>query len=213
MNESEPGGASPQSTEDPGFDDTMSKLVAAGPSFRRMTHANEEFGADGVRTIWHRGRERTELLSWEDKAQQIIRQELTFLGMVVELKEPDTLKTGTVPLEHDTSQRGQGTGEGIQLDSSVSARTLDFASTFLRHVPDRDYYVQHLLKKLNACISSLGIDSARTAVTTRRFSRNKPSAAVSATEPNKTTSHRNKLLWGLLAAAAVILGLLWGMLR
>ena len=138
-------------------------LAEIAKSFRRLK-ANEDFDGRGVRTIWHRGTMRSEMLTWEDKGGSIVKQELSFLGMVVEFKQNEPLRTGTIPLNQELTDAGKPMSHLLKMDRAPVEKTLDYASVLLKNVPDRDYYAQHLLKHVNDTIASLGMDDSRTVI-------------------------------------------------
>jgi hypothetical protein len=136
----------------------------AARTVRRMA-ADESYNADGVRTIWHRGR-RIELLSWESKDEVVVRQELTFFGFHLEYRKERGLRTGVIPVQNATTDPGlRQESKDLRLDSRLKPQTLDFASQLLKSIPGRDFYAQHLLKYVNHAITVQGFDSTRTEVT------------------------------------------------
>jgi hypothetical protein len=138
-------------------------LVAdAARTVRRMA-ADESPNAEGIKTIWHRGR-RIELLSWEGKGDEIVRQELTFFGFYVEWKKTSGLKTGSVPYTDEQTDSGKQSSAMLRLDAQPKHRTLDFASHLLKNIPGRDFYAQHMLKHTNHALTVQGFDRMRTEV-------------------------------------------------
>ena len=93
-------------------------LREAGQSIRHITQANEEYNEEDVRTIWHRGRYRTELLSWQHRDGTILRQELTFFGMVTDYRLGQPLKTGRVPPNEDTAGGARPQAHLLAMDDS-----------------------------------------------------------------------------------------------
>ena len=73
----------------------LAMLGEVAPGFRRM-RANEDFDDKGIRTIWHRGPGRSEMLTWENRDKDIVRQELQLLGNVVEFRQGHDLRTGRI---------------------------------------------------------------------------------------------------------------------
>jgi hypothetical protein len=148
----------------------LGMIEEAAASMRRM-QANEEFDASGVRTIWHRGRSRTEMLSWENKQERIIRQELQMFGRVVEFRAGHPLRTGTLPNNDFDSAGGHPESALVNFDRVIDQKTLEYASHLLRHFKGRDFYAQHLLAEVNTAIAGFGFDDNRTKAVMLRFTR------------------------------------------
>ncbi len=131
----------------------------------RRVDGDESFDKHGIRTIWHRGSMHTELLTWENKNHEIVKQELCFVGLVVELKEGEPLRTGRV---HKKDEEGSNPGaqitHDIRLEGAPTPSTLERAWQLLRLVPERDFYVQHLLQKVGESLATMGHGDDRTAV-------------------------------------------------
>lgn len=185
-------------------------------SFRRV-RGDESFDDKGIRTVWHQGRLRTELLSWEDRKGKVVRQEMCFFGMVTEYRQGKPLRTGHLPAEDSTtSSGGRPMSHLVKMDPTPSHQTLDYASHLLKHVPGRDFYAQHLLKHVNDTLNRLGFDEGRTVVSSldayskkNKLLANK-TQKVSALEP--AGSSTRTIVFLLLATAAVLLGLGLGLL-
>ncbi|HKI87049.1 MAG TPA: hypothetical protein VKA53_09915 [Thermoanaerobaculia bacterium] len=179
----------------------------AADSVRRM-QANEEFDKDGLRTIWHRGRQRTEMLSWENQTNQIVRQELSIFGMVVEFRRGEALRTGRIPSSDTLSNGGKPMSHLIKMDDKPDKKILTYASHLLKHIKGRDFYAQHLLREVNDAIASLGYDAARTAVAhVDRFARKAghlPTMDVDAATLKKARGGGNKTI--LFALGLTLLG-------
>ncbi len=141
----------------------MGQVEQLAATIRRL-QANEGYDAKGIRTVWHRGRMQCEMLTWEHRDGVILKQELSFLGMVVEYRDGQPLRTGRVAQKEETTNPGAQVSHMVQLDSVPFGATLDYASHFLRHIPDRDYYAQHLLKFVNLTLSTIDSDADRTTV-------------------------------------------------
>lgn len=130
--------------------------VLIGPSFRRMV-ADEEFKND-VRTIWHRGRINTDMLSWENREGVIEQQELTFAYLVLEYSLKKGLRTGKIPYDSDLESTSghHPKSEMIEYDSEPELEVLRNAHSLLAHCPQRDWYGQHLMEHVATELSSRG---------------------------------------------------------
>ena len=160
-------------------------IEEAANSVRRM-QANEDFDKDGLRTIWHRGRKRTEMLSWENRDNEIVRQELSIFGMMVEYRA-GAVRTGDIPNQEELSSGGKPMSHLVQIHEMPNERILEYASHLLRHLEGRDFYAQHLLKHVNAAIASFGFDESRTAVNTlSAYSRSAASRPTQQLSPAST---------------------------
>ncbi len=144
--------------------DSVGILRDIGRSLRRVK-GKDTFGKDGLRVIWHQGKLRTDLSSWENDKQEIHRQEFSFFGHMVEFRLGHGLRTGTLP---------SGNGEGPQSltpkselfkpQRDLDIGILDAGSTILRAIGKRDYFTQHMLKELNAALNEMSKAVKRTQV-------------------------------------------------
>lgn len=125
------------------------RVVAAGQSMRRIDRATEST-SDGQQSIWHQGKEMTELLSWEDDESQIQRQELEFLGLAVVYEKGRGLKTGRV--QDAKTDAGMPSADLVAFDETPSVRTLQLSARLIREAR-RDFYTQHLLQVLNDALT------------------------------------------------------------
>ena len=130
--------------------------VLIGPSFRRMV-ADEEF-KNAVRTIWHRGRINTDMLTWENREGVIEQQELTFAYLVLEYSLKKGLRTGKIPhdSELESTSGHHPKSEMIEYDSEPQLEVLRNAHSLLAHCPQRDWYGQHLMEHVATELSSRG---------------------------------------------------------
>src|SRR4051794_14933831 len=87
------------SEEKPTVTGEIDLIAEAAKTMRRVTAAMREPDPDGLETIWHQGQHRTELLSWvrpgagEGQRPTIVKQQLHFMGHIVELKNA-AIRTG-----------------------------------------------------------------------------------------------------------------------
>lgn len=169
-----------KATSGDSIDRNLGALEKYAATVRRVP-GNEEYDAKGVRTLWHRGR-MIELLTWEDKAGGIVKQELSFVGHVVEFKN-NILRTGRLP-QTDDSAPGVQVSQLVKLDAALSLTTLEYASHVLLNIKDRDFYTQHLLRWVNIGLSSMGDE--RTVVAPEQFDR--ASAVATAIKRRATKS-------------------------
>ena len=129
--------------------------VLIAPSFRRIV-ANEEF-KKGVRTIWHRGRINTDMLTWENQNGTIEQQELTFAYLVVEFSHKKGLRTGKIPYDMDLeTTSGHAKSEMVEYDANPELEVLQNAHSLLAHCPQRDRYGQHLMEHIASKLTSGG---------------------------------------------------------
>lgn len=143
---------------------TLDMIADAAQSVRRLD-GKEEPDADGLRTIWHRGRQRVEMLSWENEAKEIVRQELSIFGMTVEFKRGNPVRTGHIPLDEEVSAGDARPASAmVQMDEAPDPTTLELAGHLLKNIKDRDPYSQNLLRVVNLTITDLGYDDGQTAV-------------------------------------------------
>ena len=186
-------------------------------SFRRV-RGDETFDDTGVRTIWHQGHLRTEMLSWENRGGSIIRQELSFFGMLVECREGKPVRTGKIPLDESLTGGGARPSSAlIKMDAAPIHRTLDYASHLLKHAPARDYYAQHLLKHVNETLNRLGFDEGRTVVSSLDSYSKRADADAKTTQKTEvlhppTATSTRLIVLTLLGTAAILLGLGLGLL-
>ena len=97
---------------------------------------------NGLRTIWHRGRTRTEMLSWENRDKEIVRQELSIFGMLVEYRDGQTLRTveEIARYEHSIGRRRHSRQLRQQRDPTTVGRSFDVSEVEHggRHILDRN---------------------------------------------------------------------------
>ncbi len=143
---------------------TLDMISDAATSVRRL-EGKEDLDADGLRTIWHRGRKQIEMLTWENADEEIQRQELSIFGMVVEFKRGQTVRTGHIPLGDEISAGdAKPMSAMVEMDEVADAGTLELAGHLLKNFEDRDRFSQHLLRVINLTIADLGYDDGQTAV-------------------------------------------------
>ena len=136
----------------PGHDGVVEAIAHR---FRRL-RGDETFDHTGVRTIWHRGPQRTELLTWENQDGHILKQEFTFAGLVIEFSHKGGVRTGLIPAGEQGTDTGQPRSTIVRMQTSLSVNALQYGARLLGRVPDRDYYGQHLLELINNSLSGLG---------------------------------------------------------
>lgn len=190
----------------------LSLLREIAESFRRVK-GDEDYDAKGIRTIWHQGRLRTEMLSWEDREGQIVRQELCMFGLVVEFRRGKPLQTGKLPMDDKLTGGGRPMANLVKPDTEPVGQTLDYASHLLKNVPERDFYAQHLLKEVNHWVTKLGYDESRTIIgSLEGFSKKKKSSArAEATQRFEMKEHATKGIGTGLYVVLGILGVLLGL--
>ena len=131
-------------------DPLFPRVCAAGASLRRIERSTEPDGS-GRRSVWHQGKELTELTSWEDAQGGIERQELIFMGFALDFRRGFGLRTGSV---HETANDGSIPGiDLIEYDRDPTQRVLELAARLLRETK-RDFYTQHLLQQLNDALTT-----------------------------------------------------------
>ncbi len=132
-------------------DPLFERVMASGSSLVRIDRA--ERPEDGRRSIWHQGRELSELTSWEGSDGELISQELSFLGLVVVYRQEDGLRTGVLVEDREFgSDPDMPTADQIEYDASPSLRSLQLAARLLREAK-RDYFVQHMLGLVNESLT------------------------------------------------------------
>jgi len=171
----------------------------------KRVRANEDFDAQGIRTIWHRGQRQTELLTWENQAGDVMKQELTFLGFVVEFRG-GRLRTGKVVQDGTTS--GAMGSHAMQLDRVPDHVTLSYASLLLKQIPDRDFYEQHLLKHVNDGLAELGETRVTGVIDIESYQRH--SAWMKEEASRRRVPKQVAIIAASVIAAATLLALLIG---
>jgi hypothetical protein len=138
-------------------------LEEAARGVRRM-EGDDALNEQGLRTIWHRGRQRVEMLTWENDKKELVKQELTVFGQWVEFRLGSGIRTGS-SRSSEAGPQGIAGGQVTTPDAAPSVRTLEYASHLLRHIKDRDFYAQHLLREVNAALAiAQDSDDGRTGV-------------------------------------------------
>ena len=99
-------------------------------SLKRVFVGDSTFRGDGLRRIWHRGENTTDVVSWVDRQGQIMRQEFTFGGLVVRWERERGVISGSEQGGGDhsvpSSQNGSAT---VQAASSSSPPSGCFATS------------------------------------------------------------------------------------
>jgi len=189
-------------------------LETIATRFRRL-RGDETFDANGVRTIWHRGPQRTELLTWEDRSGALIKQEFSFAGLIVEYTPEQGIRTGIIPLSDQVTDTGQPRSTVIRMQTTPESTTLQRASALLGLVPERDYYGQHLMEFSNDWLVQNGHQPVAPSTTSSENFNRAP------TEPESTwrtitgfTQQRttNSIPLPVIAIAGVVLGIILGLL-
>ena len=192
-------------------------LAEAAATFRRVV-ANDEPDAGGLKTVWHRGQLRSELLSWETSTGMIEKQEFTFAGMAIVINKAKGVFTGFVEKTETDPGRNRLNDTSIrllQMDSIINISTLEYAAHFLKHLPKRDFYTQHLLKEINDAIASSGFDESRTNVSSlsdfsKSFSKKfeVPKGIRMTSEPEEPKEKNSNIIILSFAAGIVIAAML-----
>ena len=131
-------------------DPLFARVCAAGASLRRIERSAEP-DAEGRSSVWHQGKELTELTSWEADAGGLERQELVFLGYALDYRKGFGLRTGSV--KETSGESGMPGIDLVEYDREPSQRVLELAARLLREAK-RDFYTQHLLQHLNDILTT-----------------------------------------------------------
>jgi hypothetical protein len=131
-------------------DPLFPRLCAAGASLRRIERSTEP-DAEGRRSVWHQGKELTELTSWEATTGGLDRQELVFMGYALDYRKGFGLRTGSV--REASGESGMPGIDLVEYDREPSQRVLELAARLLREAR-RDFYTQHLLQQLNDILTT-----------------------------------------------------------
>ena len=127
------------------------RICAAGASLRRIERSQEP-DAEGRRSVWHQGKELTELTSWEAPlGGGLERQELVFMGYALDYRKGFGLRTGSV--KETSGESGMPGIDLVEYDRDPSQRVLELAAKLLREAK-RDFYTQHLLQQLNDILTT-----------------------------------------------------------
>lgn len=192
-------------------------LKDIGRAMRRVEGTNKT-EKDGVRTVWHQSKLRTELLSWEKMADRSIdRQELCFFGKMVEYRAGKGVRTGTIPnsaMQEDPAGPRVSKSELFVPARDVEPLVLDAASRILRECSKRDFYTQHLLRAVNEALAKADVKTMRTQVNGLDFFREietagKTNPGVVTAERKSTTTLSIAIVGVCLAIAAAAFWVLW----
>jgi hypothetical protein len=123
-------------------DEATTKRVAA--SLKRVFVGDSTFRGDGLRRIWHRGENTTDVVSWVDRQGQIMRQEFTFGGLVVRWERGRGVVSGAETGGGEHSMPAARTVE----DWGDNSELFSAAFTLLCQVPQSDFYLRHLMHHL-----------------------------------------------------------------
>ncbi len=199
-------------TGDAAFKGNLGMVADVARSFRRV-RGDETYGNNGTRTLWHQGKLRTDLLSWETRQGVIVRQELSFFGLVVDYRQGHPLRTGHIRTDEATTDPGTPRGNMVDLDPQLSRIALEYASHLLRNVPERDFFAQHLLKHINDTLNA-GFEESHTVISgLESYAKELPETVVkthiSVPHPlaHKAANRTRMLAIGLLVLSGLVLGL------
>lgn len=134
-----------------------------GRSMRRVKSKDTRDKA-GLRVVWHQGKLRTDLSSWEDEAKDINRQEFSFFNQMVEFRTGQALRTGTVPNTPSDDANLTPRSALFVPHRDPDITVLEAASSILRACSKRDYFTQHLLKEVNRTLNESQKSFKRTQV-------------------------------------------------
>ena len=199
----------------------LAMIADAAKSFRRV-RGDESYDAKGLRTIWHQGSLRTELLTWESRKGRIVHQELSFFGYIVDFREGKRLLTGRAKRDEANTDTGAPKANLLQPDNEPVRSTLQYASHLLKNVPDRDYYAQHLLKQVNDALNADFDDDALTVISNLESFPKENSDALAQTRVSgkatmrldtpRTRTQTRVLAFAFLVLAGLVLGVGIGLL-
>lgn len=86
-----------------------------------------------VKTRWFHGEPGTDLFLWMDPSDEILKQQVSFHGLIVEWSIVDGLRTGMV-IEEDSGQVDIKASEIIRFDEKVQNTSVDYAIETVRWV-------------------------------------------------------------------------------
>jgi hypothetical protein len=197
----------------------LTMIADAARSLRRV-RSDEEYDGKGLRTIWHQGKLRSEMLTWENKQGTIVRQELSFFDYVINFYEHKQLNTGRVKREDTTTDVGAPKGNLVLPDAKPVRATLEYASHLLKNVQNRDYYEQHLLKQVNDALNAEFDDDSHTVISSlETYSKEDREGVAKTLVSADATTHLDSkklrtrtLAFVLLILAGLVLGVGIGLL-
>ena len=102
-----------------------------------LIHTNHE----DIVSRWYHSAHATDLFTWVDKGQNLIKQQLCFNGQVVEWNCLEGLRTGVIieaDLEESTGTRDDEKiqkSESIKFDTVPHSRTVGMALEIINHIP------------------------------------------------------------------------------
>jgi len=113
-------------------------------SLKRVFVGDSTFRGDGLRRIWHRGENTTDVVSWVDRQGQIMRQEFTFGGLVVRWERERGVISGS---EQGGGDHSVPSSKTVQ-DWGPNSELFFAAFGLLCHVQQSDFYLRHLMHRL-----------------------------------------------------------------
>jgi hypothetical protein len=130
--------------QDPG---TLQRVAG---SLKRVFVGDSTFRADGLRRIWHRGENTTDVVSWVDREGRIMRQEFTFGGLVVRWERDRGVISGSEQGADEHSMPAVRTVE----DWGANTELFEASFALLCAVAQSDFYLRHLMHQLAAHIGA-----------------------------------------------------------
>ena len=119
-------------------------LLRVAGSLKRVFVGDSTFRGDGLRRIWYRGENTTDVVSWVDRQGQIMRQEFTFGGLVVRWERERGIISGS---EQGGGDHSVPSSKTVQ-DWGSSDELFHAAFGLLCRVPQSDFYLRHLMHRL-----------------------------------------------------------------
>lgn len=89
--------------------------------------------SQNVVSRWFHSGQEADLFIWIDEKQNVIKQQVSFYGQIVEWNILEGVRTGFL-LEEETKEKGVKGSEIIQYDDAPQLRSLNQAIEVLRHV-------------------------------------------------------------------------------
>lgn len=108
-----------------------------GPSLREVDVSLIQTESEKVISRWFHGTQDADLFIWTDERNNVIKQQVSFCGQIVEWNVLDGVRTGMV-IENEIEGPSMPSSETIQFDLTPQSSAIRLAFELVRHITQLD---------------------------------------------------------------------------
>jgi hypothetical protein len=116
----------------------------AGESLRKVSVDLLEIEEQKISSYWYHGEEGIDLFIWKDQKGNIIKQQLSYVGQIIEWNLLEGLKTGVI-VEEELDGAAAKASEQIIFDDSPQKNAVSIAVAVLQHITCVDEAEKNLI--------------------------------------------------------------------